>query len=103
MPSFLTPIRSDEWRLSPLVRRPDGASIIRGLEDKGAVQLRTVWTDPDFDANQRAFYYVRVLENPSCRWSTWDAIRLGIAPNPDLPPTIQERAWSSPIWYKPGS
>ena len=70
--------------------------------DKGAVQLRTVWTDPDFDANQRAFYYVRVLENPSCRWSTWDAIRLGIAPNPDLPPTIQERAWSSPIWYKPG-
>ena len=70
--------------------------------DKGAVQLRTVWTDPDFDPGQRAFYYVRVLENPSCRWSTWDALRLGIAPNPDLAPTIQERAWSSPIWYKPG-
>ena len=60
--------------------------------DKGAVQLRTVWTDPDFDPGQRAFYYVRVLENPSCRWSTWDAIRLGIVPNPDLAPTIQERA-----------
>ena len=69
--------------------------------DKGATQLRTVWTDPDFDAAQRAFYYVRVLENPSCRWSTWDALRLGIPPNPDLAATIQERAWSSSIWYGP--
>ncbi|MDE0348483.1 MAG: DUF3604 domain-containing protein, partial [Gammaproteobacteria bacterium] len=71
--------------------------------DKGATQLHTVWTDPDFDAAERAFYYVRVLENPSCRWSTWDALRLGIAPNPDLPATIQERAWSSSIWYTPGA
>ena len=70
--------------------------------DRGATQLQTVWTDPDFDATERAFYYVRVLENPSCRWSTWDALRLGIAPNPDLPATIQERAWSSSIWYTPG-
>ena len=69
--------------------------------DKGATQLRAVWTDPDFDAGQRAFYYVRVLENPSCRWSTWDALRLGIPPNPDLAATIQERAWSSSIWYAP--
>ena len=69
--------------------------------DKGATQLETVWTDPDFDASQRAFYYVRVLENPSCRWSTWDALQLGIPPNPDLPATIQERAWSSSIWYSP--
>lgn len=69
--------------------------------DKGAVQLETVWTDPDFDPSQRAFYYLRVLENPTCRWSTWDAIRLGIEPNPDIPSTLQERAWSSPIWYKP--
>ncbi len=69
--------------------------------DKGATQLRTVWTDPDFDAAQRAFYYVRVLENPSCRWSTWDALRLGMPPNPDLAATIQERAWSSSIWYAP--
>ncbi len=69
--------------------------------DKGAVELRTVWTDPDFDASERAFYYVRVLENPSCRWSMWDALRSGIEPNPDLPTTHQERAWSSPIWYQP--
>ena len=69
--------------------------------DKGATELRTVWTDPAFDPGQRAFYYARVLENPSCRWSTWDALRLGIPPNPDLAATIQERAWSSSIWYAP--
>lgn len=73
-------------------------SVSRG---KGAVALKAVWQDPDFDPDAQAFYYTRVLENPSCRWSTWDAIRLGIEPNPDLHSTIQERAWSSPIWYQP--
>ncbi|HEV2531989.1 DUF3604 domain-containing protein [Phenylobacterium sp.] len=68
---------------------------------KGDVELRTVWRDPTFDPKQRAFYYVRVLENPSCRWSTWDALRNGTPPNPNLPATIMERAWSSPIWYEP--
>ena len=68
---------------------------------KGAVMLKDTWTDPDFEPDEQAYYYVRVLENPSCRWSTWDAIRLGIEPNPDLPPVHQERAWSSPIWYQP--
>ena len=70
---------------------------------KGAAELRASWQDPTFDANQRAFYYVRVLENPTCRWSTWDALRAGIAPNPQFPLTIQERAWSSPIWAVPQS
>jgi hypothetical protein len=70
-------------------------------ENKGAVELRALWSDPTFDPSQRAFYYARVLENPSCRWSTWDALRAGIEPNPKLAKTIQERAWSSPIWYVP--
>ena len=69
--------------------------------DKGAVELRSVWSDPDFDASQRAFYYVRVLENPTCRWSSWDALREGLPIQAELPATLQERAWSSPIWITP--
>ncbi len=69
--------------------------------DKGAGQLRAAWTDPEFNPSQHAFYYVRVLENPTCRWSTWDAIRAGVAANPKLPKTIQERAYTSPIWFVP--
>lgn len=67
--------------------------------DVGAGELKTLWQDPDFVPGQEAFYYVRVLENPVCRWSTWDALREGKNPRSDLPKTIQERAWSSPIWY----
>lgn len=69
--------------------------------DKGAVELKTRWEDPSFEPDQEAFYYVRVLENPTCRWSTWDALRAGVAPKAGLELTIQERAWSSPIWYIP--
>ena len=70
--------------------------------DKGAGELAAVWQDPDFDPAQHAFYYVRVLENPKCRWSTWDAIRAGVAPRADMHATLQDRAWSSPIWHRPG-
>ncbi len=72
-------------------------------DDVGAGELKTVWEDPGFDPAHRAFYYARVLENPTCRWSTWDAVRAGVAPRWGLPETIQERAWSSPIWYIPAS
>ncbi|MDA8884918.1 DUF3604 domain-containing protein [Gammaproteobacteria bacterium] len=71
--------------------------------NKGATELKTFWKDPDFKEDQEAFYYTRVLENPVCRWSTWDAIRVGSKPRSDIPAIIQERAWSSPIWFKPKS
>jgi hypothetical protein len=70
--------------------------------DIGAVELATVWKDPDFNARARAFYYVRVLEIPTPRHSTYDAVALGIDPAQTKAPIwIQERAWSSPIWYTP--
>ena len=71
--------------------------------NKGAAELSTTWTDPDFKPSERAFYYVRVLEDPTCRWSTYDAHRAGVKPRSDIPATVQQRAWSSPIWYTPSS
>ena len=76
----------------------DDCSITR---DSGASELKVQWQDPEFNPDRAAFYYVRVLENPTCRWSTWDALRAGVAPRSDLPRTLQERAWSSPIWFSP--
>ena len=69
----------------------------------GSAELSTVWVDPDFDPDERAFYYVRVLEIPTPRYSTYDAVALGLDPElaTDRPATIQERAFSSPIWYTP--
>jgi hypothetical protein len=71
----------------------------------GAPELAVVWEDPDFDPAQRAFYYVRVLEIPTPRQQVYDAVALGLTPDQirDIgePPSIQERAYSSPIWYTP--
>ncbi len=71
------------------------------VSQAGDSTLYTVWTDPDFDPSQRAFYYTRVLENPTCRWSTYDALALSQEPFEQPPPILQERAWTSPIWYTP--
>lgn len=69
--------------------------------DIGAVQFFTTWSDPEFDASQKAFYYARGIEIPTPRWSTYDAVILGISVRTDISSTIQERGWSSPIWYSP--
>ncbi len=86
----------------------NGASV--GLDDciprgPGADQLCAVWQDPDFDPTRDAIYYTRTVENPSCRWSTrmcnaWQGDSLpDVCTDPRLPQVIQERAWTSPIWY----
>lgn len=73
----------------------------------GFTQLCATWRDPDFDPDSQAVYYTRVVENPSCRWSHYDCISLPVEQRPDscsdptLPWKIQERAWTSPIWYEP--
>lgn len=69
--------------------------------DKGAPELVATWKDPEFKADERAFYYARVLENPVCRWSMYDALALKVDSPKELPKTVKERAWSSPIWYTP--
>ncbi|HSW14743.1 MAG TPA: DUF3604 domain-containing protein, partial [Solimonas sp.] len=97
---------------------PDnGASVdLSTCETSGAghASLCTVWEDPEFDAGQSAFYYARVLENPSCRWSTRQCLAAAVdcsnpdavpeayaaCCNADYPKTVQERAWTSPIWYR---
>jgi hypothetical protein len=67
----------------------------------GAPELIAVWTDPEFDPAQRAFYYARVIEIPTPRWTAYDAKRFGVKPLPGTRMTITERAYTSPVWYTP--
>jgi hypothetical protein len=69
----------------------------------GDPELITVWTDPDFDPALRAFYYARVIEIPTPRWTAYDAKRFGVQMPKEVPMTTQERAYTSPIWYTPKS
>ena len=69
----------------------------------GAPELIAVWTDPDFDPAQRAFYYARVIEIPTPRWTAYEAQRFGIEMPEEVPMTTQERAYTSPIWYTPSA
>ena len=69
--------------------------------DIGEATLGIVWHDPEFDSTRPALYYARVIEIPTPRWSTYDAVRAGLPLLADVPATIQERAWTSPIWYRP--
>jgi hypothetical protein len=74
----------------------------------GESELCAVWTDPEFDPGSSAFYYARVVQNPTCRWTTRDCMtfdpsdRPAVCDDGTLAETVQERAWSTPIWYTPG-
>ena len=67
----------------------------------GAAELSEIWTDPDFDPKEPAFYYARVIEIPTPRWTAYEAKRLGVKMPKEVPMTTQERAYTSPIWYTP--
>ena len=67
----------------------------------GTPELIATWTDPEFDANESAFYYARVIEIPTPRWTAYDALRFDVEMAPNVPMTTQERAYTSPIWYTP--
>jgi hypothetical protein len=98
---------SDGGKVDPKTHRcPDnGATVdLKTCEiskDKGDAALAATWIDPDFDLTVPSFYYVRVLENPVCRWSTRQANAAGKELSKLVPATIQERIWTSPIWYTP--
>jgi hypothetical protein len=69
----------------------------------GASELGTVWTDPDFDPKLRAFYYARVIEIPTPRWTAYDRVKFKLDLPAEVPLMTQERAYTSPIWYTPAT
>jgi hypothetical protein len=93
-------VPDDSGELSPVGNTVDVEKATY-TNDIGDTQLSAVWTDPDFDPSQHAVYYARVIEIPTPRWSTYDAAKLGVEPPKAVSATIQERAWTSPIWYTP--
>ena len=98
---------SDDRQVDPSTGKPSpvGTSIdevsATYTNTIGSAALATQWTDPEFDPNVAAFYYARVIEIPTPRWTEYDRVRLASEPYVDAPKTVQDRAYSSPIWYHP--
>ncbi len=86
---------------APPVGNTVDASTANYTNSIGAPELSAVWVDPDFDPTQRAFYYARVIEIPKPRWTTFDAFRFGVPLPKGAPVSVQDRAYTSPIWYTP--
>ena len=93
-------VPGEDGRCPPSPATVDTATCERH-DDAGAAELEATFTDPAFQPDQHAFYYVRVMENPSCRWTTWFANGAGVPPPDDMPLTVRNRGWSSPIWREP--
>ena len=96
--------KADKWTgRVPAIRNTVDLEKATYSNDVGATELKTVWTDPEFDASLHAFYYVRVLEIPTPRWTLIQAVKAGLPPPDIVPLTGQERAWTSPVWYSPSA
>jgi hypothetical protein len=94
--------KADKWSgRVPAIKSTVDMEKATYTNDVGSTELSTVWTDPDFDASLHAFYYARVLEIPTPRWTLIQAVKAGVPPPDVVPLTGQERAWTSPIWYTP--
>jgi hypothetical protein len=91
-----------DGKLAPVGNTVD-LSIPSWTNTIGAPELGAVWTDPDFDPAEPAFYYARVIEIPTPRWTAYDAVKFNVEMGPDVPMITQDRAYTSPIWYTPAN